>query len=189
MKKIFNKIKNFSEKEFAWKILSIVSFLESFIFPIPPDILLIPMVLYNKNKTKFFVYITIISSVLGALVGYYIGMYFWNLTYPYFSNLIGNFDEIFSAFKTSFTKYGWIIILIGGFSPFPFKVVTISCGIMNVNVFLFILFAFFSRALRFIFIAFMFYKYGEPIKKILNNYINYISLLFVLIFITIYLMR
>ena len=163
-------------------MLSVLSFLESIIIPIPVDIFLAPMIVLNKSKAFFLVTITIIFSVLGGILGYYIGFYFWDIFSYKIVNLHPNFEKHFQSFTEKFNDFGWLIVIIGGFTPLPYKVITISSGILNLNIYLFILFSLISRGARFILVGYLFYKYGLRIKSKLEKNINIISLLLILIF-------
>ena len=174
---IYRKSLDYLAKKNSWKFLGLLSFIESIFFPIPPDLMLIPMILANRTKTLFFVKVTTIFSVLGGIIGYVIGYYFWDIVSPSIYEMLPGSNEYFNAFKTKFNEIGWLIILLGGFTPFPFKVITISCGIMQVNIFLFILFSLFSRGLRFALIGFLMFKFGLSIKKMIEEYIMIITIL------------
>ena len=163
-------------------MLSVLSFLESIFFPIPVDVFLAPMIVLNKSRAIFLVTITIIFSVLGGILGYYIGFYFWDILSYKIINLHPNFEENFQFFTEKFDEFGWLIVIIGGFTPLPYKVITISSGILNLNIYLFILFSLISRGARFILVGYLFYKYGLSIKSTLEKNINIISILLILIF-------
>lgn len=189
IKKFYDNALLYLQKKSSWVMLSVLSFLESIIFPIPVDIFLAPMIVLNKSKAFFLVAITIIFSVLGGILGYYIGFYFWDILSDKIINLHPNFDENFKFFTEKFNDFGWLIVIIGGFTPLPYKIITISSGILNLNIFLFILFSLISRGARFILVGYLFYKYGLSIKSKLEKNINIISLLLILIFLIILLIR
>ena len=189
IKKFYENALLYLQKKSSWFMLSVLSFLESIIFPIPVDIFLAPMIVLNKSKAFFLVAITIIFSVLGGILGYYIGFYFWDILSDKIVNLHPDFEENFKFFTEKFNDFGWLIVIIGGFTPLPYKIITISSGILNLNIFLFILFSLISRGARFILVGYLFYKYGLTIKSKLEKNINIISLLLILIFLIILLTR
>lgn len=162
-------------------MLSVISFIESIFFPIPVDIFLAPMIVINRSKTLFLISITIIFSVLGGILGYYIGFYLWDLVSPQLITFYPGFEINFQSFKEKFENFGWFIILIGGFTPLPYKIVTISSGILSLNVYLFILCSIISRGARFVFVGYLSYKYGLNIKSTLEKNINMISLFLIII--------
>tara|TARA_B100000989_G_scaffold262358_1_gene213823 strand:+ start:1200 stop:1790 length:591 start_codon:yes stop_codon:yes gene_type:complete len=181
LKNIYQKSLDYLSQKNSWKFLGFISFIESIFFPIPPDIILIPMIMADRKKTIFLVNVTTFFSVTGGIFGYLIGFYFWDLISPQLYELLPEFNRYFSEFKIKFNEIGWLIILLGGFTPFPFKVITISCGIMQVNLFLFILFSLLSRGLRFAFIGILMYKFGLVIKKMVEEYLMILTILLLLI--------
>ena len=182
IKKFYNNALLYLQTKNSWFLLSVLSFLESILFPIPVDVFLAPMIVLNKSRAIFLVTITIIFSVLGGILGYYIGFYFWDIFSYKIVNLHPNFEKHFQSFTEKFNDFGWLIVIIGGFTPLPYKVITISSGILNLNIYLFILFSLISRGARFILVGYLFYKYGLRIKSKLEKNINIISLLLILIF-------
>lgn len=181
LKNIYQKSLDYLSQKNSWKFLGFISFIESIFFPIPPDIILIPMIMADRKKTIFLVNVTTFFSVTGGILGYLMGFYFWDLISPPLYELLPEFNKYFSEFKIKFNEIGWLIILLGGFTPFPFKVITISCGIMQVNLFLFILFSLLSRGLRFAFIGILMYKFGLVIKKMVEEYLMILTILLLLI--------
>ena len=140
--------------------LGLVSFIESSFFPIPPDVMIVPMVIAKKkNYIKIFL-IASIFSVLGGIFGYFLGYYFWDSI----GNSIVKFynaEEQIDNLKFYFSKYGWLLIFLAGFTPIPYKVFTIGSGLLTFNFFTFLLCSFISRGLRFITLAYLIKKYGE----------------------------
>ena len=174
---IYLKLLDYLSRKNSWKFLGFLSFIESIFFPIPPDLMLVPMILADRKKTLFLVKITTVFSVIGGIFGYFIGLYLWDALSPHIFNWLPSFNEYFKEFKIKFNEIGWLIIILGGFTPFPFKVITISCGIMQVNLLLFILFSFLSRGLRFALIGFLMFKFGSSIKKIIEEYLMIFTIL------------
>ena len=180
---IFNIIDNtlkVSKNKNSVKILSVFSFLESIIFPIPPDIFLIPIVLAKKNKWLFFSIICTLFSVLGGVVGYIIGYYFWDLVGNHIINFYNAENEV-DQLKEYFSKYGLFIILMAGFTPLPYKIFTIGSGLLSFNFFIFIICSLFARGLRFFSLSYLVYKYGEKSLSFVEKYFYKITLFFVLI--------
>lgn len=180
---LYNKAIYYSNRKQSQKILAFISFLESIIFPLPTDIFLIPMILARKNKFFFLVILTTFFSVLGGIFGYFIGLYLWDNIYPFFTKIYPGFDIYFDDFKGSFSDFGWLFIIIGGFTPFPYKIITISSGILELNIFLFIIFSLISRFMRFFLVGFIIFKYGESTKKVIDKYFNAITLITIILII------
>jgi len=165
----------------AW-ILSLVSFAESSFFPIPPDILLIPMIIAKRMKAWTYAFICTFSSVLGGLVGYSIGYFFYNSI----GILIIEFYHLsnsFNAFESYYNQYGILIVLGAGFTPFPFKFITIASGVFSLNIFLFIITAIVARGLRFYLLTGLLFIFGEKIKILIDRYFNILAILFFILLI------
>jgi membrane protein YqaA with SNARE-associated domain len=172
LKKIYDKCIEWAGHKAANPILGAVAFFESFIFPIPTDAMIVPMVIAKRDKYLKISLIAIIFSVLGAVIGYFIG-------YIFFSELGIKIFEIFglenaNIFKEKLSSKtgllsGIIILFIAGFTPLPFKIITISSGFVHFNILLFIITCFVARGLRFFLVAYLSYKYGAAIRPILEK--------------------
>jgi len=187
VKKIYEKIIkwciNFCSKKNSKIYLNIISFIESIFFPLPTDIFLFPYVLANKKEyLKITIYVTLFS-VLGGVVAYYIGYFIWNEISPILMEVYPKYISKINDFNNQFTEIGILLIIIGGFSPFPYKITCICSGIIGINIFLFIIFSILSRFLRFFLVSYFVYKYGETTKNIIGKYINIISIIIVVILI------
>ena len=169
-----------SHQKAPW-FLSLVSFIESSIFPIPPDIILIPMILANKLKAWWYALICTISSVLGGLAGYCIGAYFYSTIGIIIINYYGLTNQ-FDTFQSLYDKNGFWFVLAGGFTPFPFKFITIASGVFHLNIIAFVFFSFISRGLRFFLLALLLWVFGESIKKLIDKYFNILAILFFILF-------
>ena len=172
IKKLYDKCVEWAGYKLANTILAIVSFLESFIFPIPTDAMIIPMVIAKREKFLKIASIAIIFSVLGALIGYLIG-------YIFFNEIGVKIFEIFGAENANIFKdklasekgllSGILILFIAGFTPLPFKIITISSGFVHFNILFFIITCLIARGLRFFLVAYLTYKYGAAIGPFLEK--------------------
>tara|TARA_B100001540_G_C15497707_1_gene502131 strand:- start:48 stop:632 length:585 start_codon:yes stop_codon:yes gene_type:complete len=162
--------------------LSFISFTESSFFPIPPDIILIPMVIANKAKAWGYAFITTISSVLGGILGYCIGYFFYSTIgiqiVSYYS-----LNDQFYLFDSLYNSYGVWIVLGAGFTPFPYKFITIASGVFNLNIFLFILVSLVGRGLRFYIIAGLLKVFGKYIENYIDKYFNLLTIIFFILLI------
>tara|TARA_Y100000590_G_C15678298_1_gene998833 strand:- start:1021 stop:1605 length:585 start_codon:yes stop_codon:yes gene_type:complete len=163
----------------AW-FLGIISFIESSFFPIPPDIILIPMVIANRLKAWTYAFICTISSVLGGVAGYFIGYFFYNSIGVIILNYY-SLDNQFANFESYYRDLGIWIVLGAGFTPFPFKFITIASGFIGLNLFLFIAVALFARGLRFFLLAGLIRLFGNFIIKFIDKYFNILAILFFVI--------
>jgi membrane protein YqaA with SNARE-associated domain len=170
---LYKKCLNFASHKKSKYYLAIVSFVESSFFPIPPDIMLIPMVIAKKTEFIKFFLIATIFSVLGGIFGYLIGVFFLDLG-MHIMNFYGYEDKIISM-KNSLLQsdnfYAWLgILFLAGFTPLPYKVFTIASGLIGFNILIFILISLISRGLRFFIVSYLSYKFGETFNKFMNNH-------------------
>tara|TARA_Y100000590_G_scaffold433506_1_gene550643 strand:- start:366 stop:974 length:609 start_codon:yes stop_codon:yes gene_type:complete len=179
-KELYNKTIKLAGHNKSKSILGFVSFIESFIFPIPPDVLIIPMTIAKRQEWIKIALIATVGSVLGACLGYLIG-------YIFFNEIGIKIFEIYGVDNTSFLKdkmsseggvFAWIILLaIAGFSPVPFKLLTITSGFIHFNLFYFIIISLLTRGSRFFIIAFLIGNFGSTMKKIIEKKLLKVSIL------------
>ena len=164
IKKLYDKCVEWAGHRYASPILAIEAFIESSFFPIPPDVMIVPMVIAKRKKFIRIALIATIFSVLGALFGYLIGYVFFNeIGYKIFE-IYGYDDPNFlkEKFSTKGGFFSWLgILFTAGFTPLPFKLLTISSGFIHFNIFFFIIICVVTRGLRFFLVSFLTYKYGE----------------------------
>ena len=162
--------------------LGLISFIESSFFPIPPDIILIPMIIAKKTNAFFYAFICTSSSVLGGIVGYIIGYFLFSSLGVFIINYYGLADQ-FIVFETYYLKYGIWIVLGAGFTPFPFKFITIASGVFGLNIFLFIIVSILARGMRFYLIATLLKIFGQIIENLINKYFNILASIFFILLI------
>ena len=163
----------------ADRTLALVSFAESSFFPIPPDVMVVPMVLARREQAYRIAAICTIASVLGGIAGYAIGMFLYESVGQWLIRLYGMSEGI-ETFRETYREWGAWIILIKGFTPIPFKLVTIASGIASFNFALFVLLATITRGLRFFLIAFLLKRYGEPVQAFIEKRMNLVGWLFLI---------
>ena len=174
--------------------LAIVSFIESSFFPIPPDVMVIPMVISKKDDFLKIFLITTIFSVLGGILGYFIGAFFFDMGmqvmtfYGYENRLINLKNNLIN----SEGFYAWLSILfLAGFTPLPYKVFTIASGLIGFNILIFIVISLISRGLRFFIVSYLSYKFGnlftEFMEKHGSKWFTIIGILIAIIGVIIYL--
>ena len=169
---LYKKCLNLAGHKSSNFYLGLVSFIESSFFPIPPDVMIIPMVIAKRDKFFKISLIAIIFSVLGAMIGYFIGYAFFNEMGVKIFEIFGSENaNIFTEKLANETGLlsGIIILFIAGFTPLPFKIITISSGFVHFNFFLFIMTCFVARGLRFFLVAYLTYKYGSAIGPFLEK--------------------
>ena len=182
IKSLYNWTISLSATPYALWALAIVAFTESSFFPIPPDILLIPLILAKPKNAYLIALIATIASVLGGGLGYYIGF----KLYEAIGVAIINFyhaQQLFYEFQTEFNKYGAIAVLFAGITPFPYKIITISSGIAGMSFYQFLIFSVIARGARFFIIAILLRLYGKTIRNFIERHLNFLFILFVILLI------
>jgi membrane protein YqaA with SNARE-associated domain len=151
----------------AW-ILGTVSFAESSFFPIPPDVMLIPMALARPDKAFYYATVCTLTSVAGGVLGYTIGAVLYDSVGQWLISLYGYGDKV-EAFREAYARWGTWIILLKGLTPIPYKIVTITSGFAGYNLLLFILLSFVARGIRFYALAFLLSRYGPQARAIIEE--------------------
>ncbi|HET9426875.1 MAG TPA: YqaA family protein [Allosphingosinicella sp.] len=162
--------------------MAVVSFAESSIFPIPPDVMLVPMILARRDQAYRIAAICTITSVAGGMLGYAIGYFLYDSVGLWLVNLYGAHDAI-AEFRAWYDHWGAAVILIKGLTPIPFKVVTIASGFFAYNFLLFVLLAAITRGARFFLIAWLLKRYGERMKGFIERRLNLIGTIVLLLLI------
>jgi membrane protein YqaA with SNARE-associated domain len=172
-KKLYDKVISWSKHVHAEKYLAVLSFTESSFFPIPPDVMLIPMVLAEQKKAWRLALITTIASVLGGVLGYAIGFFAFDLIQPWLKG--SHYWEEYQLVEQWFISWGFWAIFIAGFSPIPYKLFTIAGGALSMMFLPFIFASFIGRGLRFFLIAGLLYWGGDKFAARLRYYIDIIA--------------
>jgi membrane protein YqaA with SNARE-associated domain len=175
--------------------LAVISFIESSFFPIPPDVMVIPMVISKKNDfIKIFIIATIFS-VLGGIFGYLIGAFFFDLGMQ-IMNFYDYQDKVINLKNNLLNNegfYAWLgILFLAGFTPLPYKVFTICSGLIGFNILIFILISLISRGLRFFIVSYLSYKFGDLFTQFMDKHgskwFSIIGILIVMVILIIYMM-
>ena len=172
---IYDWVLRQAEKPYAEWILFGIAFAEASFFPLPPDILLLPMTIARRDKAWRLAALCTAGSVIGGLLGYGIGALAmatlgqWIVDTYHLQNAFQNFHD-------QFNKYGVLIILAKGLTPIPFKLVTIASGVAGLNLIAFVLAAIVTRGARFFLIAALVRKFGEPIRDFIEKYLTWVAL-------------
>ena len=171
--KLYRKCLDLASHKSSKYYLALVSFIESSFFPIPPDVMVIPMVISKKNDFIKIFLISTIFSVMGGILGYFIGAFFFDIGMQ-IMNFYG-YEAKLIEFKNNLLNregfYAWLSILfLAGFTPLPYKVFTIASGLISFNIFIFILISFISRGLRFFIVSYLSYKFGDLFTEFMNKH-------------------
>ena len=157
-----------ADKPHALWIMGAVSFAESSFFPVPPDIMLIPMSLARPDRAYFFAAVSTLTSVVGGLLGYFIGAVLYDTAGQWLIHLYGYGDKV-EAFRAAYAHYGSLIILLKGLTPIPYKIVTITSGFAGYNILLFVVLSLITRGMRFFVEAFLLNRYGARARLIIEK--------------------
>jgi len=189
LRNIYEWVLGWADRPSGPKALAGISFAEASFFPIPPDVLLIPLALGKKERALYFGMLCSIASIMGAAFGYAIGLWvWWGITSEFspfakfFFDHVPGFDrESFFNIKELYDQYNFMIIFTAGFTPIPFKLFTISAGAFGINFPLFILAGSISRTARFMLVTCLIKIYGEPIRVFIDEYFNLLAILFTIL--------
>lgn len=160
--------------------LAAVSFIESSIFPIPPDIMLIPMVLAARSRAWRIAAVCMVASVLGGMLGYAIGFAAFETVGRPLLDFYG-YAPKFDQFKDYYNEWGAWAVFIAGLTPFPYKVITILSGVTGLDLVVFTLSSILARGLRFFIVAGLLWYFGEPIRLFIEKYLNWLAVAFVVL--------
>jgi membrane protein YqaA with SNARE-associated domain len=166
----------------ATAVLGFISFIESSIFPIPPDVLMIPMVLADRARAWRIALVCTVTSVLGAMVGYAIGVYLFEEIGRPILEFYG-YSAKFEEFRGLYNEWGSWVVFTAGLTPFPYKVITILSGVTRLDLVIFIVASILARGIRFFVVAALLWKFGAPIRDFIERRLGVLFTLFVVLLI------
>jgi len=175
--RLYDRVIHVAASPYALWALAAVAFTESSVFPIPPDVLLIPMVLAARTKWLHYVAVAAVFSVLGGLVGYSIGWGLWEIAGQPILELYSAMDK-FALVETWYNEWGAWIVFIAGFSPVPYKVFTIASGAFSLDLTMFVFASIISRGGRFLLVGGLVRYFGKSIRTFIEKYLGLLTLLF-----------
>lgn len=180
LRRLYDRLVVLSNHPSALWVLAAVSFAESSFFPIPPDVMLIPMILANRSKAWLFAGVCTIASVLGGFFGYAIGYYLFETAGKWVIDFYG-LQAGFNNFQQQFNEWGLWVILIKGLTPIPYKLVTIASGAAHFDLFTFGIASLITRGGRFFLVAGLLYVVGDPIRHFVEKHLTLVTTGFLLI--------
>jgi len=163
----------------ATRYLAAISFAESSFFPIPPDVMVVPMILARRDQAWRIATVCTVFSVLGGIAGYAIGMFLYDSVGQWLIRLYGMGEGI-EQFRATYREWGVAIVLLKGLTPIPFKLVTIASGIAGFSFPKFVAAALVTRAARFFLIAWLLKRYGEPVQAFIEKRLTLVGILFLI---------
>ena len=191
VRRLYDWVLHWADTKYGIPALFLLAFAESSFFPIPPDVLLIALALGARSKALRFALVCSAASILGGIVGYGIGYFsWWNGAESYsvvamffFNHIPGFSEEVFINIQKKYEIYNFLIVFTAGFTPIPFKIITISSGAFSVNFPMFLLASTISRSARFFLVALLIRQFGEPITAFIDKYFNILSIIFTILLI------
>jgi membrane protein YqaA with SNARE-associated domain len=180
LRSLYDWVIRLSEHPKSLWAMGAVSFTESSFFPIPPDVMLIPMVLAQRAKAWLIAAVCTASSVAGGFFGYAIGFFFFETIGQWLIQFYG-LQSGFAQFQEQFNQWGLWIILVKGLTPIPYKVVTIACGVAKFDLVVFGLASLATRGARFYLVAALLYVFGQPIRSFIERHLTLVTSAFVVL--------
>ena len=182
LRKLYDWVLSWAETPYGAAALALIAFAESSVFPIPPDVLLIALVLGNREKSFRFAAICSAASLAGGIAGYAIGWGLWQSVDQWFFDYVPMFSiEKFEQVGKIYESWNFWIIFVAAFTPLPYKVITISAGVFGINFVMFVIATIIGRSARFFLVAGLLYVYGEPVKDFIDRRFNLLTIAFVVL--------
>jgi membrane protein YqaA with SNARE-associated domain len=172
LRRLYDRCIAAADKPHATWLLGAVSFMESSFFPVPPDVMLIPMAVARPDRAWFFATVCTLTSVAGGVLGYFIGAVLYDSVGHWLIQLYGYGSKV-EAFREAYAYWGTWIILIKGLTPIPYKLVTITSGFAGYNFFLFVVLSLVTRGMRFYALAFLLNRYGDQARAIIEERLTF----------------
>jgi len=189
LRKLYDWVLHWTDTKYGMPALFILAFAESSFFPIPPDVLLIALAMGNRSKAFRFALVCSIGSIIGGIAGYSIGHFAWwsgknvysSLALFFFDNVPGFSVDIFQKIRSQYELNNILIVFTAGFTPIPYKIITITAGAFNINFPMFLLASSISRIARFFLVSLLIWKFGEPITTFIDKYFNLLTIIFTIL--------
>ena len=178
LRRLYNWTIHMAESPYALWVLAAVAFVESSVFPIPPDVIMIPMIVAAPRRAFLIAFVALVSSVLGGVLGYLIGWGAFETVGRPVLEFYGK-DAYFEEFSSKYNEWGAWAVLIAGVTPFPYKVITILSGVTQLNFWVFMVASVAARGLRFFIVAALLWKFGAPIRDFIEKRLGLMFTLFV----------
>ena len=189
LRKLYDWVLHWADTKYGMPALFILAFAESSFFPIPPDVLLIALAMGKRSKAFRFALVCSIGSIIGGIAGYSIGHFAWwsgknvysSLALFFFDHVPGFSVDIFQKIRSQYELNNILIVFTAGFTPIPYKIITITSGAFNINFPMFLLASSVSRTVRFFLVSLLIWKFGEPITTFIDKYFNLLTIIFTIL--------
>ncbi|MBU2881058.1 DedA family protein [Psychrosphaera sp. B3R10] len=177
---LYDTCLKWAKHKYATAYLAVLTFAESVFFPIPPDVMLAPMVLSQPKKAWYFASITSISSVIGGIVGYFLGAYLYEPVVLPFIEMM-SYQSKFETIVNYFSEYGVLVVFVAGFTPIPYKLFTVSAGMLSMAFWPFVFASAIGRGMRFFLVAGILYFGGEKMEHKIREYVDFLGWLVIVL--------
>jgi membrane protein YqaA with SNARE-associated domain len=183
-RRLYSWVLHWAETPYGAPALFLLAFAESSFFPVPPDVLLLALALSLPSRAFRFALIASVGSVLGGMAGYGIGLVLWDGLAPFFYRYVPGFtEEIFLRVQGLFATYDFWTVFTAGFTPIPYKVITIGAGVFRIDFTVFVIASLIGRSLRFFLVAWLLYRFGPSMRTFIERYFNALTLIFLILLI------
>ncbi len=182
IRRMYDWVLHWAETPYGAPALFALAFAESSFFPIPPDVLLLALCISVPTRAFRFALVASVGSVVGGLLGYGIGYGLWELVSVYFYGYVPGFTvESFARVQQLFATYDFWTVFTAGFTPIPYKIITIGAGVFHINLVVFLIASAISRSLRFFLVAWLIYRYGPAMREFIEKYFNLLTVAFMVL--------
>lgn len=182
LRKLYDWVLHWAETPYGGPALFLLALVESSVFPIPPDVLLIALCISLPSRAWRFALLASTGSVIGGMIGYGIGWGAWPLVNSFFFDFVPGFTpEVFAKVQGLFAEYDFWVVFTAGFTPIPYKVITIGSGVFQINLVIFAIASLISRSLRFFLVAWLLRRFGPGMREFIDRYFNILSIVFVVL--------
>jgi membrane protein YqaA with SNARE-associated domain len=179
LKRLYDWVLHWAETPYGAPALFLLAFAEASFFPIPPDVLLLALCIALPTRAFRFAFIAAAGSVLGGVFGYGIGVGVWETVSPVFFLYVPGFTEAsFARVQHLFSVYDFWVVFTAGFTPIPYKVITIGAGVFKINFPVFMAASFIGRSLRFFLVAWLIFRFGPAMRVFIDKYFNILTIIF-----------
>ena len=183
-RRLYDWVLHWAETPYGTPALFLLALAESSVFPVPPDVLLIALSISLPHRAWYYATICSLGSVIGGVIGYLLGWGFWSLLADFFFTYVPGFTpQLFARVQALYAEHDFWVVFAAGFTPIPYKVITIAAGVFLINFPVFVLASVIGRSARFFLVAGLIRRYGPGIRSFVDRYFNLISLLFLLLLI------
>jgi len=183
-RRLYDWVLHWAETPYGALALFLLAVAESSVFPVPPDVLLIALSISLPHRAWYYATICSIGSVVGGVVGYLLGWGFWSLLADFFFTYVPGFTpQLFARVQALYAEHDFWVVFAAGFTPIPYKVITVAAGVFLINFPVFVLASMIGRSARFFLVAGLIRRYGPGIRSFVDRYFNLLSMIFLLLLI------